>query len=148
MAIKKVKTSRADEIQTVVSEGLRNRGLRDGWNDGEFATRTYWSAVARMAAMSIAFDTPIGPPGVGLAEALEFVSARTDEALHDWIGAWMRTSPNWEIPIDMVLDQIADAMIDLIVLADVLGGDIMAIVEQKARDIHKVDLEHVDKASL
>ena len=120
--------------QKIVALGIRARGYREGWNDGEFAARQVIKAVEELAELGDCFDLPLEPvAGGATALALLGQDART---LFDAEDAWRGAGPDFETSVDAILDEIADVMIPLFALADVLGGDVLRAVERKVvRDV-------------
>jgi NTP pyrophosphatase (non-canonical NTP hydrolase) len=113
------------ELQELVARSVEARGYREGWTDGMFAARQICKAVEELAELATAIEWKLKPPAwiAALDAAATLARLHFDgEDETGWLLSVDIDVANWEAP---------DVAIPLLVLADVLGIDLGAAIQEK-----------------
>lgn len=113
------------ELQALVAKAVADRGYRAGWTDEQFAARQICKAVEELAEVGECIKWIYHNPS--WIDSLQDIGAQA-RGYFDDNRAWYQAESFYP----EISQEIADVLIPLLCLADVLGIDLEQVIREKA----------------
>lgn len=120
-------------IQGRVLQDLASRGIRDGWNDGQFVARLVLQLQVNLAGLVRCVDYPMVGP-----RAAQIRIEEMGQAILDRIEEWDGFGIDLDMSAGVIGRYLANLLVPVLAIAELIGIDVLAAVSERFTQAERV----------